>query len=186
MSTYSIYLDETGDFQGNEGFYAICGFVWKGDALNLKECLSGYCRGLAEKLKKERRDSGLAFPECLHTTENKSLKKILQKKDSTSSILHIPLKDFPISSVGIYAFKDEIDKQYFHQDVLYRTMLLKLVRDITTQIRQIDKDADITFHVPTRDTFFEINGDKEKLKSEIMGLGDIYVAYTYIYTHTHL
>ncbi|MBR2822758.1 MAG: hypothetical protein IKE24_03640, partial [Clostridia bacterium] len=37
MSTYSIYLDETGDFQGNEGFYAICGFVWKGDALNLKE-----------------------------------------------------------------------------------------------------------------------------------------------------
>lgn len=32
---------------------------------------------------------------------------------------------------------------------------------------------------------FIIQRDKEKLKSEIMGLEDIYVAYTYIYIHTH-
>lgn len=30
---------------------------------------------------------------------------------------------------------------------------------------------------------FIIQRDKEKLNSEIMGFEDIYVAYTYIYTH---
>ncbi len=162
MSCYSIYFDETGDFQGSGDFYAICGFVWKGDAISLKDQLKDFCTNLGTWLTANRNDDGKSMPECLHTTSNNSLKRLLSRHTPESDLLHNRLKDFPIAVTGIYAFKKEINPDDFIQDAVYRKMIHILLRQITKQIHRNDSEASITFHIPTRSTVFETDEEKKR------------------------
>lgn len=167
MSSYSVYLDETGDFQGSGDLYGIFGLVWAGDADALANSLKHFCTDLSNKLINEGRDGGKAFPECLHTTKNPALKALLS--DRSTDLLRSGLVDLPISITGVYSFKDEVDPADFLRDDVYLKMINSLMRHITEQIRHKDADAVITFHIPTRDTVFgidETNKEQKYLRSD--------------------
>ncbi len=165
MSCYSIYLDETGDFQGNtyenDALYGIFGFVWSGDTHVLRDTLKNFCTNLSDWLRQEQKDAGLPFPHCLHTTENKSLERALKRHEPETDLLHTRLWNTPVTITGIYAFKAEVDHSEFDLDSLYRKMIHTLIRQITKKIRSTDPEAKITFHIPTRDTVFELSEKKQ-------------------------
>ena len=166
MSCYSIYLDETGDFQGSPFqkniFYGIFGFVWEGDPAALKDQTKQLCLSLADWLKQENKDSGLPFPRCLHTTENKQFKDALAEHAPEKDVLHSRLSGLSFSVAGIYAYEPEVDQSDFDLDDLYRKMIHMLIRQITARIRAAEPEARITFHIPTRSTTFEYNEKKKK------------------------